>query len=145
MRLRHMQLEEESPINMTPMIDMVFLLLIFFLLATTFAQAERKTEREKPVQLPATDSPVPLSAAPANVVINITADGKIIVGGKPYSTDQLQAMLSEMSEERNVLIRADERSIHRYFADVADICYKAGITELRIGYVPRSIKLSSDQ
>ena len=60
MRIRDTSGEEEASLNMTPLIDMVFLLLIFFLVATTFAQEERKLD----IQLPATATIQPLSAPP---------------------------------------------------------------------------------
>ncbi|KKL18857.1 hypothetical protein LCGC14_2471330 [marine sediment metagenome] len=57
MRIRQTIPEEEVAINLMPLIDMVFLLLIFFLVATTFAQAEK----DRSVNLPGSDSPGPSS------------------------------------------------------------------------------------
>jgi biopolymer transport protein ExbD len=138
MRIRHAELEDESPINMTPMIDMVFLLLIFFLVATTFAQ----TEKEQGIQLPGTDSDLPLSATPRHLIINIAADGTPRVAGLEISQKELSALLERVARnepDREVLIRADERSLMKYFADVADLCYKAGINEMKIGYLVRGL------
>ena len=143
MRIRHFNLEEESPINMMPMIDMVFLLLIFFLLATTFAQAER----ERPVQLPGTDSDEPISAERPYLIINITAEGKVVIAGLTYNMekpDDLKTMLEDVAKNprgRKVLIRADERGVIKSYAEVVELCYQAGLTEHQFAYLPRSVKL----
>ena len=72
-------------IEMTPMIDMVFLLLIFFLGATTFQQ----TEREMQIALPMASSSEPISAVLQELVVNVDLDGRIIVASrtlKPHSS-----------------------------------------------------------
>ena len=140
MQIHQPQIEEDAPINLMPLIDMVFLLLIFFLVATTFAQAEKDTT----VQLPGTDSPQPLSAPPKHVIINITAEGVTKVGGRACSRKELTEMLAHVAKNqpnREVLIRADERSLHKYFAEVAELCRKVGISELKIGYLLRPANL----
>ena len=134
MRIRDTQAETEEPIGLTPLIDMVFLLLIFFLVATSFAQEER----DQRVKLPITSSPKPLSAPPKQVIINILADGTTKVGGQVYSREKLAALLNRVAKnepDRMVLIRADEQSLHKYFAGVAILCRQAGINEVKIGYV----------
>ena len=136
MRIRESQSEEEPAINLMPLIDMVFLLLIFFLVATSFAQEER----DQRVKLPITSSPKPLSAPPRQVVINILHDGTTKVGGRVYDRDKLTRLLARVARDepdRMVLIRADERSIHKYFAGVASLCKNVGINELKVGYVFR--------
>ena len=65
-------------IELTPIIDMVFLLLIFFLVATTFHQ----TEREMQIALPVASSSAPISAILQELLINVDVEGKIIVGGR---------------------------------------------------------------
>ena len=134
MRIRETQSEEEAAINLMPLIDMVFLLLIFFLVATTFAQEERDLR----VQLPGAALPQPLSAPPQQLIINIQSDGTPIVATRRYDYQGLAELLVRVAREqpgREVLIRADERSIHKYFAGVARICRQAGINEVKIGYI----------
>jgi biopolymer transport protein ExbD len=124
----------EEEINMAPLIDMVFLLLIFFLVATSFAQEER----DQRVKLPITSSPKPLSAPPRQVIINILHDGTTKVGARIYDRDKLAALLARVARdepERMVLLRADERSLHKYFAGVASLCKSVGINELKVGYL----------
>lgn len=130
----HQDHEEEAPVNLMPLIDMVFLLLIFFLVASTFAQQERQIA----IELPAASENKPLSAPPKQLVINLAEDGSIHVAGDTLDHAQLEALLRETlgeSEDRVVFIRADERSRHGDFATVVRICREAGVTQLKIGYV----------
>jgi len=136
MRIRETQVEEETGLNMTPLIDMVFLLLIFFLVATTFAQEERELE----VQLPATAAqPQPLSAPPPQLIINVLADGTVRVDRQDYDRKALGELLAKVARNepgREVLIRADEMGPFKHFAGVAGLCHEVGIAASKIGYLP---------
>ncbi len=125
---------EEEALNLTPLIDMVFLLLIFFLVATTIAQ----DERPRNINLPVTGATSPLSAPPEELIINIERDGTMKVNGHQQDREQLRASLEQAKlakPPRNVLIRADQESMHKYFASVASLCHEVGISNLNIGYV----------
>lgn len=67
---------EEASVNLTPLIDVVFLLLIFFMVSTTFTK-----ERELTIQLPEADGQ-PLSQTPRFVEISISVDGEYAVNGR---------------------------------------------------------------
>jgi len=139
MRIRDPETDQEEPVNLMPLIDMVFLLLIFFLVATTF----RQEEREINIQLPGLFSSQPLSSLPQQLIINIREDGSVVITGKTYDRKELEEMLGTVATydpNREVLIRADERSLHRYFAEVAAIVRRCGISEVKIGYVPNEYK-----
>jgi biopolymer transport protein ExbD len=133
MRIRDNEAENEEPVNLLPLIDTLFFLLMFFLLATRF----KDEEREVGVQLPHLASNQPLSAVPQQTIINIQQDGSTVVAGKTYSGEELAGLLVQLSREggSDVLIRADERSLHKYFAGVAALCRRAGINEVKIGYL----------
>lgn len=135
MRIREDYTEEAAvAFNIISLIDIVFFLLIFFLAATTFAQEER----DAAVQLPGTYAPRALSAPPRQMIINITEAGEFRVGGKTCTAAELAGALEDYAKRRSdgeVLIRADERSMHKYFAQVADLCRHAGVGELKIGYM----------
>jgi biopolymer transport protein ExbD len=126
--------QDDSPINLTPMMDVVFNLLIFFLVATTIVQEER----EIGLKLPETTRADAATEPPRQLIINIGADGSTVVAGRTYDAAALSQMLAGVAKERparNVLIRADERSTFRHFADVMDLCRRVGIAEAKIGYV----------
>ena len=126
--------DSDVGISLTSMLDVVFNLLVFFLVATTMAQEER----EIGVQLPGTSSFRPLSAPPQQLVVNVKDDGSTIVSGKTYDAPGLSQLLTKTAKEepdRVVLIRADERGPHMYFAGVARMAKQAGIKEVKIGYL----------
>ena len=135
MRIKEDYTEEAAiAFNIISLIDIVFFLLIFFLAATTFSREERQVG----IQLPQTSLPQPMSAPPPQLIINVMADGTIRVGQQAYDRRALEALLRELIKDepdREVLVRADERSIHKYFADVASLCRQAGVNELKIGYL----------
>lgn len=143
MRIRDKQEVQEEPINLLPLIDTLFFLLMFFLISTQF----KEDEREIGVQLPSLSSNQPLSALPQQLIINIREDGQAMVSGRAYGTEELSGLLKGVADSgtgREVLIRADERSMHRYFAGVASLARQAGIGEVKIGYVveePRAMDL----
>lgn len=115
-------------IEMTPMIDMVFLLLIFFLVATTFHQ----TEREMQIALPVASSSAPISAMLQELIVNVDVEGRIIVGGRRIDPDRLQSMVSEavaVNPQQKVTVRGDRRTAYANIVTVLDICKGAGIQE----------------
>lgn len=115
-------------IEMTPMIDMVFLLLIFFLVATTFQQ----TEREMQIALPMASSSEPISALLQELVINVDVEGKIIVGGRTLELDALNDMISSAvanNPEQKVTVRGDKGTVYANIISVLDVCKGAGIQE----------------
>jgi biopolymer transport protein ExbD len=127
----------EEPINLMPLIDMVFLLLIFFLVATTFSQDEREAE----LKLAETASIQPISAPPPQLIINIMKDGTLKVSGEVVKRAELSDMLETIvrdDPDREVLVRADEKSIHKYFAGVMNLCIKKGIKKTKIAYLPKN-------
>ena len=73
-----------STINMTPVIDMVFLLLIFFLVASQFAEDERALK----VVLPSASEAKPLTMAPKEVFVNVNERGEFFMDGRIMQIDE---------------------------------------------------------
>ena len=106
MLIKSPELDEGLSIELTPLIDMVFLLLIFFLVATTFHQ----TEREMQIALPIAESSGPISTTLREIIVNVDADGQIIVSGRHIEAADLQAMVGEAvtaNPEQKVTVRGD--------------------------------------
>jgi biopolymer transport protein ExbD len=108
MRLPNTNESREMTINMTPMIDVVFLLIIFFLVSSHLA----RQESQLPLPLPAADSgEEPADQQQPRVVINIDAGGGVTLAGRAVSSDELrrrlQAELSATSPDLEVRIRTD--------------------------------------
>lgn len=114
--------------DLTPIIDMVFLLLIFFLVATTFHQ----TEREMQIALPSASSAGPISTSLRELIINIDEEGQVIVSGHTVSHDDLRAILAEsvaQNPEQKVTLRGDRNTAYANIVIVLDICKANGIQE----------------
>ncbi|MEK6234286.1 MAG: biopolymer transporter ExbD [Planctomycetales bacterium] len=134
MKIEYDDSEGEGP-NLTPVIDVVFLLLIFFLVATRFDQEEKELD----VVVPEVAQAQPLTKPPDEIVINVMKDGSYKVLGKTLSEDQLAGMLSQayMKNQSNqaVLIRGDGASELQYSVRVMGLCNKARITEYRVAAI----------
>jgi len=134
----------QAPPNLMPLIDMVFLLLIFFLVATTFHQEELDIKAQLPG---ASRSIKPMSAPPPQFIVNILHDGTITVSGNTMTRKKVAEMLTQIARDepnRNVLVRADKRSIHAHFAWVVAQARQRGIAEVNIGYIVEDPKTVAD-
>jgi biopolymer transport protein ExbD len=117
-----------ASIELTPLIDMVFLLLIFFLVATTFHQ----TEREMQVALPHAAFAGPISTSLREIVINVDQDGGIIVSGRTVDADDLRSIIEQavaVNPDQKVTVRGDRRAAYGNVARVLDICKGGGVQE----------------
>jgi len=115
-------------IELMPLIDMVFLLLIFFLVATTFHQEEREIQ----VALPFANAAGPISANLREIIINVNQEGQIIVGGKAIEPDVLRELIEErvkVNPEQKVAVRGDRGTAYANVVRVLDICKAGGIQE----------------
>jgi biopolymer transport protein ExbD len=119
-------------INMTPMIDVVFQLLIFFLVATRFAEEERELE----VQLPIASESRPLTAKPKETLVNIDVEGRYFLGTQRLTLGELDAAFGQIAANnpgrKNVLIRADKRSPSDSMVQVFNLCHKYAIRDYAV-------------
>ncbi len=128
MLLKPQRAESQLSIEMTPMIDMVFLLLIFFLVATSFHQEEREMQ----IALPVAQSAGPISVALRELVINVDGQGRIIVSGREISPEDLQGIVVDAlaaNPEQKVTIRGDRSVAYEAVVRVLDICKIGGLQE----------------
>jgi biopolymer transport protein ExbD len=119
---------------MTPMIDIVFLLLIFFLAATTFA----KDEVELDLRLPEAQTGVDGSQAHP-LVISVLADGKIMVDGRETTLPALQQKLQAAAgrnREQSVLVRGDRQAQFGVGLQVLDACRLAKLSKVDFAALP---------
>ena len=126
--------DEDQGINLTPLIDVVFLLLIFFLTATTF----QKDEVEMNLDLPEAASGQP-SAERDVIVINVTRDGRVLVDGREVTVMALKQKLKAAAtrdKDQEVMIRGDRRTQFGTVAQVFDACLLAKLHSISIGASP---------
>ncbi len=116
-----------STLSLTPLIDVVFLLLIFFLVATRFAQEDREID----VPLPDASEAMPLTIAPKELFINIDQDGKYHVNGQTLEADELEEILVRAATNnpvnQSVVIRSHKRAAVEYTVTAINLCKRAGI------------------
>ena len=132
MNIRDEEGADELVLNLTPMIDVIFLLLIFFMVATTF----QDPEREMDVDLPEATSGSPLTEEQEDLIINILRDGSIVLFEKPTTKDDLVRILNERAQQdpdTPVTIRGDRLVKHEAVVSVMDACGMAGLRQLSLG------------
>ncbi len=85
----------EATVELTPLIDVVFLLLIFFMVSTTFLDPEREIE----VELPTAESAGEPQDAPDEIILNILEDGQITYQGNAVRQDELVGILKRAAQQ----------------------------------------------
>lgn len=124
-------------VNITPLIDVIFLLIIFFLAASHFVRNESRDEVSLPEVATGEDE---TSKSKARLVITVTEAGVYKVGGGEVTIDDLQPMLFDgMAKDQElfeVRIRGDERVPFRVIEPVMLECAKAGVTKIKFGALP---------
>jgi biopolymer transport protein ExbD len=133
---RH-QAEELPSINMTPMVDVILCLLIFFMAATRLYDWD---EDQFTVRVPEVADAAPLTAAPEDLTLAIAEPGRVVVGTTTYDLAGLTAMLTEARNrypDQGVLIRGDASLSYQHVADVLAACEAAGIRNVRLPVRPR--------
>lgn len=113
---------------MTPLIDVVFLLLIFFLVATRLSQEDQELD----VPLPSAANAQPMTVEPQELVVNINEQGAIFVNGQFLQEaefeDVLRTAVANNPVGQSVSIRADRNVALQSPVTVMDICLKLGAT-----------------
>lgn len=124
-------LDEQPGLNLTPMIDIVFLLIIFFMVGTKFSELERKIG----LQIPEVTDHGALTAAPERRVVNVYRDGRIELDQQEISLellrDRLETARSQYAE-LGVLVRGDGLGPYQNVAAVLNACKQAGIRDLNL-------------
>ena len=134
MRVRDEEELAEPEFSMAPMLDVVFQLLIFFMLATNFSKAEK--ERELEVDLPSTRSASEPRPAPEELVINVLRDGRYVLAGRELARAELEEELARAARtaaDVPVTIRGDRLVHHEDVVAVLDACGLAGLSNVAVG------------
>lgn len=127
-------------INLTPMIDIVFNLIIFFMVSTRFTQIERKVD----VSVPEVGGANSLSTVPKSHVVNIYRDGGLGLDGQTVTLVELRARLAALHRQApdvEVTVRGDGLAHYQHVAAVMAACQQAGISEMGIAVAPNTAKL----
>lgn len=125
--------DEQATLNLTPMIDIVFLLIIFFMVGTRFTELE-EAEQQMPLEVPNISRAGALTNAPSKRVINVYHDS-IHLDSKPVSLAQLESDLVEAKSEYpkvGVVVRGESKIVYQRIAEVLGTVHSAGIKDMRI-------------
>ena len=133
MRIRPQEESEGELINMSSLLDVVFILLIFFIATTTFQQEEKDMQ----VNLPQASDGKALSSAPSVLVINVRDTGEYLLGSQMVTLEQLAQQMKAAAEnqpDQKVLVRGDENARHGDVSRAMLTCRQAGIHKANIAY-----------
>ncbi len=135
------QQDDQPRLDLTPMIDVVFLLIIFFMVATRFAEMERDIELE----LPEVAAAQALTSAPKQRVVTVSDEGQVTLDSNQVSLPELVRKLSAARREYpelSVVIRGDASCAFQHVAATLAACKEANISDLgitvRIAQVPKN-------
>ncbi|HEY5642880.1 MAG TPA: biopolymer transporter ExbD [Woeseiaceae bacterium] len=131
MRRKHGSLsveEEENEINLTPMLDVVFIMLIFFIVTATFI-------KEAGIQVERPDTVTAEKQEDASILIAISATDEIWIDRKERDPRQVRSIIERLHAENpkgSIVIQADEGSTHEVLVIVMDAAKQAGVTNVAI-------------
>lgn len=133
----HQAIEEEREgFHLAPLIDIVFLLLVFFVVTSALQQMERELGVNVPT---AEEGKVPKHARPPYYV-NIRRDGSYVVSNRVMTLGQLKGWLASLGEAYAsapppIVLRADREAASRHFVKAIDACIGAGISNFAIAHL----------
>lgn len=121
--------ENNVGFQMAPMVDVIFLLLIFFIAAAVYSQWESKLE----IKVPTAETALDRSRYPGEAIINIDKDGRFYLNSIEFSASRLEELLSNLSNDypdQPVVIRPDKETDCEYLIQIIDICAKTDIANI---------------
>ncbi|MGC3874961.1 ExbD/TolR family protein [Halomonas sp. GXIMD04776] len=133
MRRRRLQANngEASEINLTPMLDVVFIMLIFFIVTTSFIK-ESGVEIERPESSDASPQP------DAQVMVALTSEGAVWVDGQPVDAHRVGTEVAALvSDQGSVVIQADRASTTGLLVEVMDRLREAGVEDVAVAATRR--------
>ena len=126
MKFKRKNLSRAPGLSLTSMLDVIFLLLCFFVTATVFSQ----WESEISIKLPSAETSDEPDRLPGEIIVNLRKDGGIVVNGKSLELSDLQARLKKVAAAfpgQAVIIRADKDLAYDRLVKVIDACRSADI------------------
>jgi biopolymer transport protein ExbD len=129
MNFRSRTVPQHPGIQLAPLVDVLLLLLIFFLLTWNAARNENELDVKIPKAKAATEKSAPIG----DVIVNVKADGSVVVNRRTLTAADLTTMLQglvKLNPEQAVVIRGDEAGEYKNIVNVLDLCSQAGVTNV---------------
>jgi len=126
MKFRRRAAPEIIGFQIAPMVDVLLVLLCFFIATWSFARKEMELD----VKVPAAQSAKEPTSAVNQTVLNVKQDGKVVWNRKEVSLEELQPRLKDLARinpDYAIILRGDERASYKAIVSVLDICRDAGI------------------
>lgn len=123
--------DDSTGVRIAPLLDVVFLLLVFFLVATTFYEVEK----DMTIRLAEATEGGDRAHAPEQIVVNISEAGLIVVNQRMLSLEELATLLREAKERDDrlsVVIRCDRQARHADFVKVLNLCEQLHVTQVAV-------------
>jgi biopolymer transport protein ExbD len=134
MRIRREDEGEGGSPNMTPFLDMMFILIIFFLATSRFQQEER----DEQIRLVKSRSTLPIAtASELPVVINIDREGHKRIDGRVRTLEEIEEFIRARRARQpdvDVVLRADKRALVEHLAEALEICHRLGVKTPNVSY-----------
>jgi biopolymer transport protein ExbD len=128
-RITGVSADDESEVNITPLIDIVFIMLIFFIVTATFVK-EAGIDVNKP------DAPTAEVKKKANILIAIDANNNIWLDRRKIDIRSVIPNIKRLRSENpqgSVVIQADEESKNKMLVEVWDAAIQAGVEKISLG------------
>jgi biopolymer transport protein ExbD len=116
-------------IQLAPLVDVLLLLLIFFLMTWNAA----RNENELDVKVPKASAAKEHSAPIGDVVVNVKSDGSVVVNRRSLNTNELTDLLKglvQLNSDQAVVIRGDEAGAYKNIVEVLNVCSQAGVSNV---------------
>jgi biopolymer transport protein ExbD len=132
--------DEQPAMNMTPMIDVIFQLIIFFMVGTSFTQPENRID----LKIPAISNTArPATPPPDKKVVNVYQDGRVYLDGQTLTLEQLTSTLAAARSQYKslgVTIRGDATLSLQRTAEVLQAVRRAGVADMGIAVKPTNAR-----
>jgi len=126
MKFRKSTAHEALGIQIAPLVDVLILLLAFFIISWKFSRFETEID----ISLPAAEKGEPLSREYNEIVVNVHIDGRVVVDSQPYDESKLFGRLEKIAKINPnvaVIVRSDRATPFEHIVDVLDTCKRAGV------------------
>jgi len=127
-RRRH---DDEMELNLIPMIDVMLILLIFFMVATTIKHAEKAL----PIELPYSAASIDLNVQDTLLILGIDAVGNKYIGSERVTTDALHQRLRDAAAAnptQEIRVDADRKTAYEHLVEVIELCQFEGLKNVKL-------------
>ncbi|MFO7821485.1 MAG: biopolymer transporter ExbD [Lentisphaeria bacterium] len=126
MNFRKQIMPSQSSFQMAPMVDIMFILLIFFMASAVYAQWETRVD----ITVPTAESGERTTRQTGEIIINVDEKGRYFINNSKVDTPRLRSVLTQVSKQfpnQSIIIRADAETPHKFVIELLDICRNVDI------------------